>query len=189
MGALIARLRKEQGLTQKQLAQQMNLSDRTISKWERNAGYPDVSLLPQLSALLGIGIEELLEGKLPSNDLVGGNMKKSVYCVCPVCGSITLTTGNASVSCCGRKLSPLVPQKAEGEHQLHLEAVEDEWFITSGHPMDKDHHISFLAFATGESVQLIKLYPQWDLQVRIPRRRHGFLLFCCTQHGLFQQTI
>ena len=44
-GALIAQLRKEQGLTQKQLAEQLHISDRTISKWERGAGFPDVSLL------------------------------------------------------------------------------------------------------------------------------------------------
>ena len=51
-GALIAQLRKEQGLTQKQLAEQLHISDRTISKWERGAGFPDVSLLEPLADAL-----------------------------------------------------------------------------------------------------------------------------------------
>ena len=51
-GALIAQLRKEQGLTQKQLAEQLHISDRTISKWERGAGFPDVSLLEPLADVL-----------------------------------------------------------------------------------------------------------------------------------------
>lgn len=188
-GVLIARLRKELGLTQKQLAEQLNLSDRTISKWERDIGYPDVTLLPRLAAILNVNIEELLEGKLPSGEPAGGNMKKIAYFVCPICGSITTTTGGSSVSCCGRKLAPLEPKKPDEVHTLMLEEVEDEWFLTTAHPMEKDHHISFVAFATGDSLQMVKLYPQWDLQVRIPRRRHGFLLFYCTSHGLFRQLI
>ena len=51
-GALIAQLRKEQGLTQKQLAEQLHISDRTISKWERGSGFPDVSLLEPLADAL-----------------------------------------------------------------------------------------------------------------------------------------
>ena len=63
-GALIAQLRKEQGLTQKQLAEQLHISDRTISKWERGAGFPDVSLLEPLADALGCSVVSLLEGRL-----------------------------------------------------------------------------------------------------------------------------
>ena len=75
VGALLLRLRREKGLTQRQLAEQMHLSDRTISKWERGRGAPDISLLQQLSGILGVNIEGLLGGELPDEDLVGGNMK------------------------------------------------------------------------------------------------------------------
>ena len=81
VGELIYHLRKEKGLTQKQLADQMNISDRTISKWERGYGCPDVTLLPSLSTLLGVNIENILDGELSSNEFVGGNMKKSNYFV------------------------------------------------------------------------------------------------------------
>ena len=63
-GALIAQLRKEQGLTQKQLAEQLHISDRTISKWERGAGFPDVSLLEPLADALHCSVVSLLEGRL-----------------------------------------------------------------------------------------------------------------------------
>lgn len=189
VGHLILRLRREKGYTQKELAERMNLSDRTISKWERGQGCPDISLLPELSSLLGENIEHILEGKLASNDFVGGNMKRSNYFVCPSCGNITLSTGNAAVSCCGRKLEALVPKKATEEEKLEVTQVEEDWFISSHHPMTKEHYISFIAFATGDQVQVIKQYPEWGLQTRIPKRKHGMLLWYCTQHGLFYQLI
>ncbi|MGE7781547.1 helix-turn-helix domain-containing protein [Peribacillus sp. NPDC097264] len=189
VGHLILRLRREKGFTQKELADRMNLSDRTISKWERGQGCPDISLLPELSSLLGVNIEHILEGELASNDFVGGNMKRSNYFVCPSCGNITLSTGNAAVSCCGRKLEALVPKKATEEEKLEVTQVEEDWFISSNHPMTKEHYISFIAFATGDQVQLIKQYPEWGLQTRIPKRKHGMLLWYCTQHGLFYQLI
>ncbi|MET3575612.1 helix-turn-helix domain-containing protein [Bhargavaea ullalensis] len=189
IGGLIARLRKEKGYTQKELADRLNLSDRTISKWERGRGFPDVSLLPDLSALLGSNIEDILGGELPVNEFVGGNMKKSNYFVCPSCNNLVLSSGNATVSCCGRKLEPLEAIKADGPDKLQVTETDGQWFIESDHPMDKDHYISFIALATGESVQIIKQYPEWAMQARLPKRRHGTLFWYCTQHGLFYQYI
>lgn len=62
VGALIAELRKEQGLTQKQLAEQLGVTDKAVSKWERGAGYPDITLLSKLAAALHISTGELLNG-------------------------------------------------------------------------------------------------------------------------------
>ena len=63
VGNLIYTLRTEKGMTQKALANAMNISDRTISKWERGAGCPDVSLLRELSDILGVNIEKILLGE------------------------------------------------------------------------------------------------------------------------------
>lgn len=187
VGGLIRALRYEKGLTQKQLADQMKLSDKTISKWERGFGCPDISLLTDLSALLGINMEAILNGELSHNDFVGGNMKQSKYYVCPNCGNISVCTGNAQLSCCGRKLEALVAQKAD--EGLNVEVIEEEWYLTSTHPMSKEHYISFVVFATGDKIQIFKQYPEWDLQVRIQKRGHGMLLWYCTQHGLFYQRL
>lgn len=62
-GALIARRRQELGLTQKELADRLNVSDRTVSKWERGAGFPDVSLLDPLADALGLSVLELIRGE------------------------------------------------------------------------------------------------------------------------------
>ena len=189
IGALILRLRRERGMTQRQLAQCLSVTDKAVSKWERGLGCPDVSLLPGLSAALGVELTALLAGELSDGADAGGKMKNTTYYVCPVCGGITMTTGEAELSCCGRRLAPLAAEKAAAGEGLTVERVEDEWFITRGHPMTKDHHIAFVALATGDRVQLIRQYPEWDLSLRIPARGHGKLLWYCTQHGLFYQLI
>lgn len=63
-GRLIAELRKKQGLTQQQLADRLNLSNKTISKWESGSGSPDISNLPILAEALEISVDELLNGEL-----------------------------------------------------------------------------------------------------------------------------
>ena len=72
---------------------------------------------------------------------------------------------------------------------LTAEPVEDEWYLTAPHPMEKGHYLSFAALVTGEQVTLVKRWPEWDFQLRLPRRGHGLLYWHCTRHGLFRQTI
>ena len=187
IGALIRRLRTEHKLTQRQLALQLNVSDKAVSKWERGLGCPDISLLPALAQLLGVELEGLLSGQLDSNEPLGGTMKKMNLYVCPSCGNLVTALAEPTLSCCGKKLTPLQPQKAEETHQLSIESVDGELFLTTRHPMEKGHSISFVALLTGDSMLLRKLYPEWDLQVRLPAASHGKLLWYCTQHGLFYQ--
>ena len=63
IGAFIAALRKEQGLTQRQLAEELGISDKTVSKWETGKGLPEVSLMLPLCQCLGISVNELLSGE------------------------------------------------------------------------------------------------------------------------------
>lgn len=188
-GAVIRTLRKKQRLTQKQLAEQLNISDKAISKWERGLGCPELSLLPELAEALGVRVETLLSGELETNRPVGGNMKRLNFSVCPHCGNLLIAAGKAELSCCGRRLTPLVPREASGEEALSVVQQEQEFFISSGHEMTKEHYISFLAFLTGDTLILKKLYPEWDLETRIPFFSHGLLLWYCTRHGLFCRSI
>lgn len=189
VGELIRSLRIECGLTQKQLADAMNISDKTVSKWERGLGCPDISLLPELSILLKVNIEKILSGDLNPNELLGGNMRMTQFYVCTECGNIMTSTGNAELSCCGRKLEALVPEKANETHVLQLETIEDEWYIETSHEMTKAHYISFIAFVTGEKMYLVKQYPEWGIHLRLPKMGHGKLYHYCNQHGLFYQII
>ena len=186
-GGLIRALRTQKGLTQKELAEAVGVGDKAVSKWERGLGCPDVSLLPELSRVLGVGLEALLSGQIDANDQERGNMKKLNFYVCPDCGNLITAATEAGVSCCGRTLPPLEPQKPE--EPLSVEKIDDSWFISSPHPMTKDHYVSFAALLTGDTLFLRRLYPEWDLQTRIPAFGHGILLWYCTKHGLFRQII
>lgn len=188
-GELILKLRTEKGLTQKQLADRLHISDKAVSKWERGQGLPDISLLKDLSGIFGVNIEGLLNGGLSLNTFAAGNMKRVKFYVCPDCGNITVCTGGAEITCCSRKISEALPQKPDKLHDLEISTVEDEWFITSSHIMEKEHYISFIAFASDDRLQVIKQYPEWNLASRIPVLRHGVLLWYCTRDGLFYKNI
>ncbi len=63
MGQFISELRKQRQMTQKELAEKLNVSDKAVSKWERGLSYPDISLLSPLSNILGVTTTELLNGE------------------------------------------------------------------------------------------------------------------------------
>ena len=107
IGKLIYKLRKESNMTQLQLAEILHISDKTVSKWERGQGCPDISLLVDLSCVLGVDMEKFLSGRLEANEERGGNMKKLNFFVCPECGNVITAMTEAGISCCGKKLQPL----------------------------------------------------------------------------------
>lgn len=189
IGTLIYQLRKEKNWTQLQLANQMGLSDKTISKWERGLGCPDISLLTHLSDIFDIDLEKLLTGDLDSNDPVGGNMKKTQFYICPHCHNLITAMTDTTITCCGKKLKAIPPQKAEDQQKLNVELIENQYYITSDHEMTKENYITFVALLTGDSIMLRKQYPEWNLQTRIPAFAHGILLWNCTCHGLRYQII
>lgn len=185
VGALLLKLRKEKNLTQKQLASLMNISDKTVSKWERGLGCPDVSLLREVSNILGVNIEKLLCGELEANIKDAGNIKKLRFFRCPVCGNILTSTSDAQISCCGRKLTPLETQLSNENHKLCVQEADDEYYITFSHEMSKNHYICFVAFVESDRVLMVRLYPEQGGELRFPRLRGGKFYFCCNEHGLF----
>jgi DNA-binding XRE family transcriptional regulator len=189
IGELIRHLRKDKGITQIQLASIIGVSNKTVSKWECGSGCPDISLFSSLSSALGVNIENLLKGSLDVKNSIGGNMKNLKFYVCPICGNIITSFLGTSVSCCGKVLYPLEPEKAGPDGKLNVESIENDYFISSTHEMTKKHYISFVALVTGDTLFLKKLYPEWDMQTRIPLMRHGILFWYCTQHGLKYQLI
>ena len=55
--------------------------------------------------------------------------------------------------------------------------------------MEKGHYISFVALVTGDRAEIVKQYPEWELQVRFYKRGHGLLVWYCSEHGLLEQPI
>lgn len=189
IGELIHRLRRERGLTQLQLAESLGVSDKAVSKWERGLGCPELSLLPELAEALEVDMGKLLSGELAANDRVSGNVNRVRFWVCPSCGNVVTALTDTGVSCCGKRLRPLTARKADEEHSLTVQRIETEHFVSSGHPMEKEHHIAFLALVKDDSLLLRKLYPEWELQTRLPFWGHSRLYFYCTEHGLFWQNV
>jgi len=63
LGRTISQLRKEKGMTQLELAEHMGVTDKAVSKWERDLSCPDVSSLPTLAQILGVSVDELMQVK------------------------------------------------------------------------------------------------------------------------------
>ncbi len=187
-GALIRRLRTELHLTQKQLAEQLCVSDKAVSKWECGNGCPDISLLAALADALGTDIQVLLSGEI-SKQKGNANMKRLKFYVCRSCGNILTAASDASVTCCGSRLSALEPRKAEAHEQLQVEDIGGELYLSSEHEMTKEHYISFVAYVNASSVLLYRQYPEWNLQVRMPLFRSGRLVWYCTKCGLLYQDL
>lgn len=184
-GAVIKALREKKMLTQAQLADQLGVSDKTISKWETGRGLPDITLLEPLAGALSVSVPELLSGQTLSNRNRGGNMLRGKFYVCPVCGNAIHTTGEAMLSCCGVSLPPLEAEDGD----CGIEKIEDELFVTLDHPMIREHHISFFAYVTLDRTELVKLYPEGNPEARFFNRGRGKLYWYCNRHGLFCREI
>jgi len=185
-GALIRRLRRELGLTQAQLALRLSVSDRAVSKWERGLGLPDTGLLPALSRELGVSAERLLAGSLQQNRNDGGSMKRIRFYQCPFCGNLLTAAGTAEVSCCGRRLAPLIPRDPDPDHLPAVEPMDGEQYLTLSHEMTKNHFLRFAAVLGYDSVFLKRLYPEQDPAFRLPILPGGQVFLCCSEHGLFR---
>lgn len=61
LGMIIAELRKEKGMTQLELAEKMRVTDKAVSKWERDLSCPDINSLPNLASALGVSVDELMQ--------------------------------------------------------------------------------------------------------------------------------
>lgn len=184
-GAVIKELREKKQLTQAELAAQLHVSDKTISKWENGKGYPDISLLEPLAAVFGISVAELLSGRTVSNVNVSSNMLRSKFYVCPVCGNIIHSMGEAVISCHGVMLTPAQPEESDEQHKIFVEGVEDEYFVRIEHDMTKSHYITFLAALSQDRIQMVKLYPEGNAEARFQVRGVRRLMYYCNRDGLF----
>ncbi len=185
-GQTVRRLREAKGITQAELAVQIGVSSKAVSKWETAKGLPDISLLQPLSTALGVSVSELLSGNTVINKNISSNILFSKFYVCPVCGNIIHATGESVISCCGITLPPLEAEEPDEAHRVTIEPVEDEKFITVSHPMTKSHFISFLAYVTSDKVHLVKLYPEGNAETRMQFRGRGYLYLYCNKHGLMK---
>lgn len=96
-GAFVAARRRELGLTQKELAERLFVSDKAVSKWERGLSLPDVALLEPLSGALGVGLTELLRGERLAQELEPGEVEELMS------GALRLSTEEKALRDRGRR--------------------------------------------------------------------------------------
>ncbi len=184
-GNTIKSLREKNKMTQIQLADKLGVSDKTVSKWETCKGYPDITLLEPIAEALQVSVTELISGNTIQNANVSANMLRSKFYVCPVCGNVIHSMGEAVIQCHGIVLNALEAEPADEHHKITVERVEDEYYVTVGHPMTKDHYISFLAAASSDSMQNVKLYPEWNAEARFKIKGVEKIFFYCNRDGLY----
>lgn len=188
-GAVIRKLRESKKLTQAELAESLCITDKTVSKWETGKGYPDITMLEPLAAALGISVTELLRGSEITNRNRACNMKKMKFYVCPMCGNVIWSAGEAVISCCGITLPPLESEIPEEAHTPEITHVEDEYYVTIPHEMTKQHYLSFLAAVSDNGCEIVKLYPEGAAEARFKRSRAYAIYLYCNRHGLFRVPI
>lgn len=188
-GAVIKELREKNRMTQAELADRLGVSDKTISKWETAKGYPDITLLEPIAKEFKISVTELISGNAVSNVNVAANMLRSNLYVCPVCGNIIHSMGEASVSCHGITLFPLEGEESDDEHRLEIEVVDDEYYVTVNHEMTKKHYISFIAAVSSDRIQIVKLYPEGNAAARFSINGVREIMYYCNKDGLFMQRL
>ena len=186
-GAVIRRLRERKKMTQDELAERICVSGKAVSKWETGQGFPDISLLEPLAQALDISVIELLSGEDIRNTNRSCNIARGKFYVCPVCGNMIRSTGEAVISCCGITLPPLEAEEADGEHMIRVEIIEDEYYVTVAHPMTKEHYLSFLAAVSDAGVQFVKLYPEGTAEARFRMNGIKYFYVFCNRHGLFRR--
>lgn len=180
-GSVIKELRESKKLTQSELAALLSVSDKTISKWETGKGYPDITLLEPISRALGVSVAELLSGNQIANANVSANMLRAKFYVCPVCGNVINSVGEALVHCHGVQLTPQEAESADDNHTINIEKVEDEYYVTIDHDMTKAHYISFIAAVSPDRIQLVKLYPEGNAEARFKINVVKILYFYCNR--------
>ena len=184
-GTVIKQLREKNKMTQLQLAEKLGVSDKTVSKWETAKGYPDITLLEPITEAFKISVTELISGNTIHNENISANMLRSKFYVCPVCGNVIHSMGEAAIHCHGIQLTPLEAEPADEHHMAVIERIEDEYYVRIDHSMTKGHYISFVAAASSDDIQIVKLYPEGSAEARFKIRGVRRILFYCNRDGLF----
>ena len=106
-----------------------------------------------------------------------------------ICGNIIHSMGEAVIQCHGLLLATCQPEETDEKHKIFIERVEGEYYIQIEHEMAKQHYISFIAALSSDKMQMIKLYPEGNIEARVKINGVKKILFYCNRDGLFSINI
>lgn len=169
-GSLILEARTKLNMTQKELAEKINVSEKAVSKWENGRGCPDITILPSLSKVLQIDIESILRGDLSKNKSKGGNMQRLKIYRCPDCGNIITSTNQIDLSCCGHTLKELIPaDEADSSIIKSVEECDSQFFVTFKSPMTKTDYIAGIVTLAYDRTTVISMFAEQEPSVTLPQ--------------------
>ena len=179
-GNLIRSLRIKKGLTQKELAHMICVTDKAVCKWEKGRDCPNITLISQLSKVLEVDIQSILQGYLDKNKKIGENMNHLKFYKCPTCGNLVTSIKSVELSCCGNKLSPVSAQtRSDPEYQPVIQEFDGQYSIKFNHPMTKSNYISQVIVVRYDQIMTVNLYAESEAIITIPQVR-GIRLFVIT---------
>ena len=146
---------------------------------------PDISLLEPIANAFKISITELISGNTIHNTNVSANMLRSKFYVCPICGNVIHSMGEAEIHCHGIQLVPIEAEPTDERHMIFIERVEDEYYVRIDHSMTKEHYISFVVATSSNDMQMVKLYPEGSAEARFKIRGVRRIFIYCNRDGLF----
>ena len=179
-------LRTAHAMTQEQLAAQIGVTAKAVSKWETGRGLPDISLIEPLAQAFCVSVAELITGEVARNENRSGNVRKSIFHVCPICGNVVWSLGANAASCCGIQMIQLEAESFDDQHVIHTDRIDGEYFVSIDHPMSKEHYISFIACVCDDEVQIKKLYPEGSAEARFGIHGPCDFYAYCNRHGLLR---
>ena len=132
---------------------------------------------------------ELISGNAVYNSNVSANVLKSKFYVCPVCGNIIHSMGEAVIHCHGVLLTAETAERSDESHKITVEKIEDEYFVKIDRAMTKNHYLSFIAALSCDKIELVKLYPEGSNEARFKRSGVEKILFYCNRDGRFYMNL
>ncbi len=138
---------------------------------ERNVPYlMDATGYTQEEAVsfMGAVMPTLKRWRSVENQNVAGNAKRSSFYVCPTCGNIVWSMGEATVGCCENALEPLVAHANDGVLRARVDVTDGRQVVQVDHPMTKEDHLSFIAAVGDDLVRIKRLYPEQEARAEFP---------------------
>ncbi len=184
-GQIIKNARIKKGMTQKQLAEAIAVTDKAVCKWETGHGCPDITLLSQLSKVLEIDIQSILRGELVRNKSIAGNMNRIKFYRCPTCGNLITSVKEIEISCCGNKL-PFAEahQSNDPKYIPIIKEFDGQYSVSFNHPMTKDDYIAHIITVQYDKILVVNLFAEQEAVVTLPQIAGLHMFLITSRDGL-----
>ena len=140
------------------------LIERNVPYLMEATGYSQEEAVSFMGALA----PTLKRWRLVENRNRSANAKRGVFYVCPTCGNVVWSMGEAVVGCCGNNLEPLVAKKNDGALRATVEKADGCLRVAVDHPMTKANHLLFVAAVGDDLVRIKRLYPEQEARAEFP---------------------